>query len=432
MIKTIRDIESQCTGCGCCVNICSNHGAIRMQKNEEGFYYPTIDEDKCVNCGLCVKACPLVNLKTDKLEKLPDALLAYAKKAETLKKVTSGGVFTAVAEYLLSAENAAVVGASYDSGFHVIHRVVDNIENVQYLTRSKYIQSKAWEVYEEIKERLISGQTILFCGMACQIYGIKSYLATKRVSMEKLYTMDLVCHGVPSDNLIDSYLQMLTEHYNSEVEYIGMREKEYTHSWFNAKMAIRFANGHELSIKSEADYFLKAFLGNIAMRPSCYNCQFKTIGRISDLTLGDCWFSRSITGNTTIPFDVTLVIPQTEKGKRLLECCEYINTVTVGTIEAIQSNGSMIYKSPSKHPYRDNFYVEVEQNGLKKAVEEYFGGTTQEKKSAIRSIKDLIKSFPGVEEKRFYHEQETEFRRRLQTKIPQEAFNRSTLKNIER
>lgn len=94
--------------------------------------------------------------------------------------------------------------------------------------------------------------------------------------MEKLYTMDLVCHGVPSENLIDSYLQMLTERYNSEVEYIGMREKEYTHSWFNAKMAIRFANGHELSIKSEADYFLKAFLGNIAMRPSCYNCQFKT------------------------------------------------------------------------------------------------------------------------------------------------------------
>lgn len=50
--------KEECCGCSACFSICPN-GAINMVEDEEGFFYPEIEESKCVRCDLCVKVCPI-------------------------------------------------------------------------------------------------------------------------------------------------------------------------------------------------------------------------------------------------------------------------------------------------------------------------------------------------------------------------------------
>ena len=56
IILYINKNSSLCCGCSTCEAICSAN-AIHMELSSEGFYYPSVDEDRCVNCGTCLKVC---------------------------------------------------------------------------------------------------------------------------------------------------------------------------------------------------------------------------------------------------------------------------------------------------------------------------------------------------------------------------------------
>ena len=192
-----------CSGCEACANACA-HEAISMKSDWRGFLYPVIDKNKCVNCGLCQKVCP-VNKDTSKRFLFSEAAVYIDEDEQRLQKASSGGAFGTVARYVL-AQGGVVFGCSMDDEYHVKFISVDNEENLTLLHGSKYVQAEVGMIYREVKEVLKSGRLALMCACPCHIAGLKSYL---RKGYDNLITMDLICHGVPSQTYFRDYVKDL-------------------------------------------------------------------------------------------------------------------------------------------------------------------------------------------------------------------------------
>ena len=162
-----------CTGCSACASICPKR-CIQMQPDKEGFLRPVIDDNQCIHCDKCRKTCPINNITQDDGVE-PRAFAARIKDKEILEKSSSGGLFSAFAMQVLD-ENGAVIAAGFDEKHQVIHKVCTDVEALDELRRSKYVQSSIGTVYQEAKSLLEAGREVLFCGTPCQIGGIKAYL----------------------------------------------------------------------------------------------------------------------------------------------------------------------------------------------------------------------------------------------------------------
>lgn len=87
--------KKQCCGCTACVNICPKQ-CIEMQEDEEGFLYPSVNQDICIDCGLCEKICPELNQKQ---AKKPIAIYAAKHQNDEIRlSSSSGGIFFALTE----------------------------------------------------------------------------------------------------------------------------------------------------------------------------------------------------------------------------------------------------------------------------------------------------------------------------------------------
>ena len=276
--------KTNCCGCGACYNICPKK-AIEMIDDEEGFKYPVINQEKCIKCELCKKICPILNKKnSNKNIKNNNVIATYSKDAENRKMSSSGGIFSELANYIVREKRGIVFGASFDSDFNVIHQKSCDVKNLFIFKGSKYVQSDTKKTYEEAKKYLEEDRYVLYSGTPCQIDGFKSYLNKE---YEKLYTCDIVCHGVPSPKVFNKYLQELEEKFNSKAKKINFKNKKY--GWNNSSIQIEFNNGEKYISKLTEDNFMQGFLKNIYLRPSCYNCKFSDLPRCADISLGDFW-----------------------------------------------------------------------------------------------------------------------------------------------
>ncbi len=184
--------KANCCGCSACAEKCPKQ-AIRMLPDELGFLYPVIDEDKCVDCGLCVRVC-VFHTQANK-KSLPLVYAGRLTDQELLAKSQSGGAFWGLAHSIM-ANGGIVYGATFRDDFSVAHVRTTSFHDMEQLRGSKYIQSDMNQSYVSVKKDLSNGFTVLFTGTPCQIAGLYSYLGNKNI--ERLYTIDLVCHGVPS------------------------------------------------------------------------------------------------------------------------------------------------------------------------------------------------------------------------------------------
>lgn len=338
---TVKDCVSkkECCGCGACFQACPVD-AIRMDYDEEGILYPLVDEEKCIRCGKCVKVCPALHPYNRNKEK-PKCYAAYGE--DDIRAVSSsGGIFTLVAEQILE-DGGAVCGAVFDDKFELIQKVIYNKEELPALRGSKYIQSNTKKTFQEIKKVLEDGKPALYVGTSCLVAGLRGYLGKE---YEKLFTIDLLCHGGPSPVAFQRYLQEI--HGKKEVAYVGFRDKDYF-GW-STEMTVKYKDGSVYRKVRSEDPFYRAFLPCLSVRPQCQVCNYSKLPRLGDITLGDFWGVQKYDPKLTDGKGTSIVTVNSEKGTAMLEKIRH----RLLLLEEIDINYILTHGQPFAKPFKNN------------------------------------------------------------------------------
>lgn len=353
-----KQSKKECCGCMACSKICGV-SAIEMKQDKCGFYYPKVDKNKCVDCGRCESVCPMkenyVGQDAD-----PDIYAVINRDTHVLKYSSSGGMFTLLAEWILE-QNGVIYGVAFDENFYVCHQRAQTMEEAAKFRTSKYVESDIKEVYKYLLSDLSEGKTVLLTGTPCQISAINKYLKAKKISTEKLYTCDNICHGVPSRKIWNDYLNILKSKYiiaDDEIVSINMRSKK--HNWKNQEMDIELKKGNinDIIQKFSFNQFFRSLFGH---RPSCFNCKYTSYKRPADFTLGDFWSVE----NAMISFDVdngvNVVLVNTEKGRNLFELIKNKAKIQKVTKKAAwQAHLEYAAKAPAKRKEFWENYLKME------------------------------------------------------------------------
>lgn len=294
----------KCCGCNACVQACPKH-CIRMQEDCEGFLYPFVDRESCIDCGLCERVCPVINQNEPQK---PVVTLAAVNSDESVRLASSsGGIFTLLAERTI--DNGGVVfGAAFDENWDVKHICIDSKSELPKLRGSKYAQSIIGNCYKEAKRHLSAGKEVLFSGTPCQIAGLKRFLHKE---YKNLKTVDVVCHGAPSPMVWRMYLDEVSSMYNiAQITDIKFRDK--TEGWKNFSLSIKYKDkeGAEKTFREtlNENVFMRCFLSNLCLRPSCYACPARNGKSGSDITLADLWGAENICPESDDDKGVSLVL----------------------------------------------------------------------------------------------------------------------------
>lgn len=274
-MKNLDSFDFFCSGCGLCSNICPTN-AIAIEMNNEGFYHYVIENSKCIECKKCIKKCPVLNYKNNNDIKPLECYAAYNRNDSVLKQSSSGCVFTALAEKIIS-NNGLVAGVIIDD--KIKHIIVDNFEDLEKLRGSKYLQSYTGGIYNEVVKKLKENKKVLFTGTPCQCAAMRNMIED-----ENLYVVDIVCHGVPSYKVFD---KANNDRYNDK--FIGIKRVK-DKSWLNRKNEYYKEKGkvsHEEEYKK--DTFIMGFHNKHYLNDICYNCIFANGIHTSDITIGDFW-----------------------------------------------------------------------------------------------------------------------------------------------
>lgn len=305
--------KKKCCGCNACVQKCPKQ-CIVMREDVEGFLYPVVDQSECVGCGLCEKACPILNAKAEHQE--VTAYAAFANDDNIRMKSSSGGLFTLFARQILS-DNGIVFGAAFDQNFMVHHIAIETEEELIKLQGSKYLQSRIENTYQEAERYLKFGRKVLYTGMACQIAGLKKFLGKE---YELLYTVDVLCHGVPSPKVWRRYLDYQEKCHGGAVTRTFFRQKDF--GWKTYALKLQFNNLSAYEQIFSRDLFMQMFLSNICLRPSCHACKFKGLDRPSDITIGDSWGIENYMPEMDDDKGTSVVLVHSLNGQKLFANCK--------------------------------------------------------------------------------------------------------------
>lgn len=360
--------REKCTGCGMCVDLCSKN-AITMIKDSHGFYYPNIDSERCISCGLCQKKCP-VNNSSDQASTPKMIYAAWHKNKDIRKRSTSGGVFTAIAEQVID-NGGVVAGVKWNDDFQAIHFIADNKKDLSLFNESKYVQSHADSVYLKVKAALGDNKIVLFSGTPCQNNALKLFLGK---DYPNLYMIDLVCHGVPSEEVLYRYLAERTNNIES-IKHISFRAKKPLWDW--GYVTIHFRNQPDYSVLMNEDPYYALFNIGYSLRTSCHNCRYCNMNRFGDITLADFWGYRPRHFKTRDYLKGTsLVMLNSEKGKAIFRQVAH-NFIWDEATKEEAMNGQQALKKPFTLPEEElqafwNDYDEgMSIDGLR---DKYIGG----------------------------------------------------------
>lgn len=329
--------KAECVGCSACVAVCPRN-CIEMKEDREGFLYPRVRKSQCIHCGLCEKVCPTKKFYPSRKE--PLYVYAAINNSDTIReRSSSGGVFYTLAEYIIK-HNGIVYGAVFDENWEVHHKGIGVIEDISLMQGSKYVQSKIEDCYCEAEKNLKIGKLVLFSGTPCQNAGLRAFL---RKDYDNLYCVDIICHGVPSPKVWRYYIDMIIGKRGKRGISITPSFRSKTEGWNNFALEIPLGNGDKYSQDLNKDLYLKTFLQDIDLRPSCYNCKFKPSINFSDLVIADFWEIENISPEMSDDKGTSLIILNSNRGKELLKKVqeEFIFKQELYT-DAIRGNPSAI------------------------------------------------------------------------------------------
>lgn len=394
---TVQDIIAEkgnqnCCGCSACLQRCPKH-CIKLVEDEEGFLYPQVDEEACIKCGLCEKVCPILN----QADKLPVQEVLAVKNPDEKERMnsSSGGVFLPLAREVIN-KGGVVFGAVYDESWEVHHVYAEKIEDIYPMMGSKYLQSRIETAYRDAERFLKQGREVMFVGSPCQIAGLRTFLRNKEYP--NLLAVDFLCHGVPSPGVWRRYLAETYGRYNdkeqsrlqatagknsvllsslnatSPIGDIKFRDKTES-GWKKfrfvvlQKSASKADQNTVLSSDIHCDNpFMRGFLSDIYLRPSCYECKCKNGVNHSDLTIGDYWAARVTDQDFDDDKGVGLVLVNTLKGKKYFDGLNM--TVRKSDLDKANLCNGGFNEHTHAHPKRALFFALIYQGKtIKDAVD---------------------------------------------------------------
>ena len=379
-MKNILENKNSCCGCTACYNICPKN-AISMVLDEKGFKRPIIDEDKCVNCGLCKKSCPVLN-STENYS-INKCYVGYNKSdISRMNNASSGSIFELIAEEVIN-QNGIVIGACFNNQNKLIHKYINNISDINKLKGSKYLESDLNDIFKFIRSN-IKSKKILFVGTPCQVAGLKSFL---KYNNDNLICLDLFCHGVPSPKLFGKYIKEMEKKYNDTLINYNFRDK--ITGWDTYSNTLIFKNKKISNLARKNDY-MKLFLSDIALRESCYNCNFKLGNKYSDITLGDFWGIKNFYPEMYDNKGVSAIIINSNKGNEIFKkISDKIKYKECNLEEITCHNPSLLYSGnyPKK---RKDFFNDLEEKPINYLVKKYVHNLPLHKR-VIKKFKQIIK-----------------------------------------
>ena len=301
--------RADCSGCEACANICPKN-CISMKRDAEGFAYPKIDHEVCIKCGRCEKVCPALNFKPTIPAELPEVFVTIHPDAKVRRHSSSGGTFTALSEIILNG-GGIIFGAGFNENWHVVHTSAENLDELENLRGSKYVQSQIGDVYKRVKVELENGRQVLFSGTPCQCAGLKSFLVK---DYDNLLTVDIICHGTPSPFIWENYIDYRAG--GHDIARVNFRSKRF--GWTNNHIEITFYDCGYYANGTNQDLYQYNFLHGIIERPSCHTCKFKFPNCKSDVTIGDAWGVQNFSPKFFDNRGTSLVIVHTAKGRNFL------------------------------------------------------------------------------------------------------------------
>ncbi|BES66458.1 Coenzyme F420 hydrogenase/dehydrogenase, beta subunit C-terminal domain [Gottschalkiaceae bacterium SANA] len=356
--KELKKYKS-CMGCHACYSICPA-GCIAMDEDKEGFRYPRVNYEKCIRCSKCIDVCPIIN-KT-MVESNPKSYACLNNDEDVRLDSSSGGMFTLIAEKIIDL-GGVVFGAGFNDEFEVKHSYVEAKERLWQLRGSKYVQSKIGDSYQQAKKFLDSKRGVLFTGTPCQIAGLQSYLGK---SYSNLITIDIICHGVPSPEIWRKYVEFRESRAESRVKRIDFRQKD--EGWKRYSVLFLFKNNTEYRQNLHKDLYMRAFLKDVCLRPSCYDCKFKGLNRQSDITLADFWGIQNMLPEMDDDKGTSLIFVNSESGQSVFnEIKDGMIYKEVDLEEAVKYNSAAI-KSSQYNAKRDMFMAEKDNLSFDRLV----------------------------------------------------------------
>lgn len=372
--------KQDCCGCNACVQICPKR-CIKMYEDEEGFLYPQVNGNLCIDCHLCEKVCPVLNQNEPR-----QPLHVYAAKnpdEEIRRQSSSGGVFTMLAEQVIN-EGGVVFGAKFNESWEVVHDYTETKEGLSAFRGSKYVQSRIGETFKQTETFLKQGRKVLFSGTPCQISGLKKFLQKE---YENLLTVDFICHGTPGPGVWRKYLKEEVARQcekntvslssicggDTRITSIYFRDKKL--GWKKYSFALNFSvadchgkqNSVSLSEPLNKNHFLRGFLADLYLRPSCHVCPAKELKSGSDITLGDWWGIQNEMPEYDDDKGVSAICVNTEKGQQIFQ--QVHPDLKDSTFQTIVQYNSALVHSPGCPDKRKAFYNEDGKNFFEKIDE---------------------------------------------------------------
>ena len=356
------DIGLACVGCHACQVACP-HNAISMTADSSGFLYPVVDLEECTECGRCKRACPVLN--PPPANSLPEAYACIARDDALREVSSSGGVFGLLGQQVVDA-GGVVFGAVLDESLEVVHDGAESDESLSLLRRSKYVQSRMGDTYRRVRNALKSDRKVLFSGTPCQVAGLKSYLGR---DYDQLLCVDIVCHGVPSPRVWRRYLEYLEGLYQAKAVTAAFRRKD--EGWRKFSLAVGFDSGAEHRMTLREDPFLRAFLSDVCLRPSCYKCRFKGLERAADITLADFWGVEGVVPEMDDDRGTSLVLLHSEAGHQAFERVRSAIVTHCVSREAAVVHNAAAVRSAGTHSKSSAFYRRLDSMPFDRLVKRY-------------------------------------------------------------
>ncbi len=339
VVSELRRFGRSCSGCFACRNVCPK-GAIEMTVDEKGLCRSVVDSLACVDCGLCMAVCP--QMDTDRSNDPEPRCYAYRSDEATVEGSASGGAFPPLAKWMLS-RGGYVCGVVYDDSMDAKYVLTRDKKVVERMRRSKYAFSEMGDIYKKIDKTLKSGKEVLFVGCPCQVSAVKKYVKDS----DKLYTVDLVCAGLPAEGVYRKYVDELSA--EKKVKDLVFRDSHLPYG----TLVVEYEDGSRKT--NYRDLYFQGFLRHMFKSDACADCKYASTPRVGDLTIGDLWQYDKILFDVDASTGISCVLVNNERGKELFDAlsekASYLREVPLSFVKRFNRFNETRPKNPSSERF---------------------------------------------------------------------------------